>query len=508
MLAKTLVSSLAMLAVAACTDTGSSWDSLGRIDSEIAIIPRGSTCAQLGLGNQSLTLTNPVTGTYALDAQNSLNFTYYDDTNTIFYFNNSTIRITGVLASIGDRTLMWELGVPGADGWGSLHGPPDADTGEIDTPEEVSFCFDYELYVQPSPFAKHAERNTWTITKSGRTERLVLAQGQEELVEYAVTVRPGESIEDGQFIAGPMFVQNKSPNTVTVGSVSVMVGTIAAGVTCPTAAPFTMAPFTIVECAFRADVPDTTDRNVVGSATVSHGLRVSTQEVVASFSSPTTGVDEVDHCVDVFDDAVPYADHYLGTVCVDTGEETFEYSIEVGPYTTCGPFQVTNTASYVGLDTGATADAAWTIDGNVQCNAACTLTQRYWKVHSNFGHRRFNPTWNRIGAQGENTTFFHSGGTYVQAMYRFALGNPYWTMSKAYIAARLNQLNGATFTPATQTAFTNATTLLNSYTPAQVFLNLSVRKQFVKAAATLKDFNSGRTGPGRCTTKPDLDSED
>jgi len=39
-------------------------------------------------------------------------------------------------------------------------------------------------------------------------------------------------------------------------------------------------------------------------------------------------------------------------------------------------------------------------------------------------------------------------------------------------------------------------------------LNLTVRKQFAKAAATLKDFNSGRTGPGKCTCKPDLSDED
>jgi hypothetical protein len=507
MFARILAPTLALLTFAACSgsDPGAS---LGNAQEEIAIIPRGATCAQLGLGNQSFTIQAPQTGDYSIDGTNSLSFHYYDDTDTIFYFNNATLGITGVLVSAGDRTLEWELGVPGADAWPSLHGPPDAVTGDIPTPEEVTFCYDYELHVQPSPFANYAHRNTWTITNTGRGDHLTLAQGQEELVEYSVTVRHTTSIADGQFIAGPMYVENRSPNTVTVGAVTVMVGELAATVTCPTAPPFTMAPFTLVECAFHADVPDTEDRNVVGSATVSHGLRVSTQEVVASFSSPTTGIEEVDRCVDVFDDAVPYSDHYLGTVCADQGEQTFDFSAEIGPFTTCGPFSVANTASYTGLDTGAHADAGWTVSGDVQCHASCTLPQHYWKVHSHFGPRRYNPTWTLIGAQGENTPFFTSGGTYIQAMYHLSQGNPYWTLAKAYIAARLNQLNDATFTPATTTAFNSATALFNQYAPAQVAGNQAVKKNFTKAAATLKDFNSGRTGPGRCTSKPDLDDED
>lgn len=509
MFARIASPALAMLMLAACSESGGSWGALGQAQEEIAIIPRGATCAQLGLGNQSFTITAPTDGDYSIDGTNTLSFHYYDDTSTIFYFNNATLGITGVLASAGDRTLEWELGVPGADAWPSLHAPPDATTGDIPTPEEVTFCYDYELHVQPSPFANYAHRNTWTITNTGRSDRLTLAPGQEELVEYAVTVRHATSVADGQFIAGPMFVENQSPSTVTVSAVTVMVGTIAAEVTCPTAPPFTMAPFTLVECEFHADVPDTNDRNVVGGATVSHGLRVSTQEVVASFASPTTGIEEVDRCVDVFDDGVPYADHYLGTVCADQGEQTFDFSYQVGPFTQCGGFSVVNTASYAGIDTGAHADAVWTIDGTVQCNASCTLPQRYWKVHSHFGPRRYNPTWDGITPAGENSPFFSSGGSYIQAMYKVAAGNPYWTLAKSYIAARLNQLNGATLTPAAQSAFNTATTLFNTYTPAQIACaNQATKKTWTKAAATLKDFNAGRTGPGRCTSKPDLDDED
>lgn len=497
-----------LLLAAGCNSDGSSarLGGLSQIDQKISIIPRGATCASLGLGGQQLTLTAPVDGDYAIDAHNSLSFRYYDDSNTIFYFTNSSIRMTGVLATIGDRMMTWEM-PGGADGWPSLHGPPEEGTDDIYTPDEVAFCYDYELYVQPSPYANHAQRATWTITKTGRTDRLTLSEGQTEIVDYDVTVRAGQPSAAGQYIDGPVFVQNKSPNTVTVSNVRTMVGSISALITCPLATPFTMAPFTTLECSFKADVPDTSDRNVVGSATVSHNLKVTTIEVVASFAAHNTGTTLFDRCIDVTDEAAPYQDHYLGTACTDDPEQTFTFSAELGPFA-CGDFQVTNEAKYTGLDTGATADASWTILGTVACNPGCTLSAHYWKMHSRLSWRRYNPTWNQIGPQGENTIFFRSGLSYINAMLMPSMGNAYWTLARAYITAKLNKLNGATFPTAVNNAFNDATSLFNTYTPLQVFLNLSVRKQVVKMAAILRDFNQGRTGPGKCTCKPDLDSDD
>lgn len=501
-----LVVSSMILMLAACNEGGVSLPKLASSELEIAIIPRGQTCAQLGLGGQQFTLTSPVDGDYAIDGQNSFSFRYYDDTNTIFYFTNSSIRMTGVLVSIGDRTLMWEM-PGGADGWPSLHGPIDPVTEDIYSPEEVTFCYDYELYVQPSPYANHAQQATWTITKSGRTDPLVLSEGQTELLDYAVTVRAGQPVAAGQYIDGPVFVQNKSPHAITVNQVTTMVGSISAEITCPQATPFTLAPFTTLECAFRADVPDTSDRNVVGSASSSHGLKVTTREVVASFAAHNTGTITVDRCVDVTDDASPYNGQYLGTVCDTDGEATFTFSAEVGPFA-CGGFTVSNAAHYTGLDTGDTASATWTILGNVACNPGCTLSAHYWKNHSEWGPRRYNPVWDELGELGENTPFFQSGGTYIEAMARRSFGNPYWTLARTYIAAKLNKLNGAQFTPATTAAFDNATALLSAYTPAQMHWTMSLRRAAVRAAATLKDFNQGRIGPGRCTCKPDLDSDD
>lgn len=501
-----VVPSLLLLAVACNEGSSTQAPSVATTEQEVSVVPAGQSCAQLGLGAQQFVLTSPLDGDYAIDDRNTFSFRYYDDTNTIFYFTRSTIRFTGVVVTIGDRALMWEM-PGGADGWPSLHGPVDQATGDIYSPDQVQFCYDYELYVQPSPYANHAQQATWTITKSGRTEPLTLSEGQTELLEYTVTVRAGQPVAAGQYIDGPVFVQNKSPYAITVSSVTTMVGTIAAQITCPQALPFSLAPYTTLVCDFRADVPDTSDRNVVGSATSSHSLKVTTREVVASFSAHNTGTITVDRCVAVTDDLAPYNDQFLGSVCDTDGEQSFTFTAEVGPFA-CGGFTVQSAAHYTGYDTGATASAPWSIAGNVPCDPGCTLSAQYWKMHSEWGPRRYNPVWGELGELGENTPFFLSGGTYIQAMTRRAFGNPYWTLARTYIAAKLNQLNGAQLPPSVATAFDNATSLLTLYTPTQIHWTFSLRRAAVRAAATLKDFNQGRLGPGRCTCKPDLDSDD
>lgn len=356
-------SSLFLLAVGCAAETKR--PELGEWEQKISIIPRGMTCKEAGLGVRHVTLTNPTSGTYAIDANNSFTFRYYDESNTVFYFTNSTLRMTGVMVSAGDRTMTWEM-PDGADGWPSLQGPPDLVTGEAPQPDEVTFCFDYELYVQPSPYANHAQRATWTITKTGFTGPLDLLEGESTMVDTTVTATPGPIIAAGQYIDGPVFVENNSPYTVTVNKVRTMVGTINATVTCPSAGAFTLAPYAMVECSFIASVPTLADRNVVGSASVSHELKVTTREVMSSFSAHNVGTVLFDRCAVITDEASPYAGNYLGTVCRENGPTNYVFSNPVGPFN-CGKFTVSKTATYTGINNSASGTARWALNGRVNC---------------------------------------------------------------------------------------------------------------------------------------------
>lgn len=129
----------------------------------------------------------------------------------------------------------------------------------------------------------------------------------------------------------------------------------------------------------------------------------------------------------------------------------------------------------------------------------CTLTPGYWKTHSEFGPAPYDATWAEL-PQGASTPFFLSGKTYHQVLWTPpAGGNAYYILAHAYIAAKLNKLNGADFTDA-QAAFDAATTVFDTYTPAQIgALRGAARNPIVALAQTLDDYNNGLIGPGHCS---------
>jgi hypothetical protein len=80
-------------------------------------------------------------------------------------------------------------------------------------------------------------------------------------------------------------------------------------------------------------------------------------------------------------------------------------------------------------------------------------------------------------------------------------GNAYYQLAHQYAATQLNIYNNATVPANVQTAYDQATALLNTYTPAQIKAmksNNPVRIQFVSLAGTLASYNEGVIGPGHC----------
>lgn len=485
---------VSIVAGAACVESEEA--TLSTHEALLQIVPRGTTCRALDLGNQQVTLPDTAAGVYALDARSSLRITYYEGQDVEFYFHQSTLRITGVLVSNGDRTLAWDL-PGGADAWPSLHGPFHPDTGEYHAPEEIAFCFDYALRVQPSPYTYHARRPSWSIERASPTGSLVVEGGETASASHTVTVRPGAIVPSGQFVDGPVFVHNESPLSIAVGSVTTQVGELAATVTCPGGASFTMAPYTTVECAFHAEVPDTGDRVVRGSATPSHWLRVTGQAVTASFAAANTATITIDDCVAVTDTMAPYTDGFLAAVCVDDGDTTLAFTASLGALG-CGPFALEGTARWRGLDTGASGTASSTVTGEVECGPGCTRGADWWRAHSLAGGAGYDLTWASIGPAGERTAFFRSGTTWIGALSQPTLLNPYWPLARAYIAARLNQLAPVEVPAVTAAAMADAAAMLTSHTPTQMLLDLFLRPRIDAAIRALEDYNQGRVGPGAC----------
>lgn len=470
---------------AACSD---SEPTLATDEMQLGIIPGTVTCASQGLGNQMFTLPQTESGLYQIDVANSFFFQYYDDSRTSFFFTQSSVRMKGVLVAAGGNTAVWEL--DGATGWPSLHGPVDA-TGNVMTPESVSFCFDYDLFLDPAAYASYGVSHGWSISKTGPADPLTLATGQTYAAPYQVRVETTGSTTAGLTVSGPVLIHNPTPYTPRIDAVSVMVGELAATVTCPSTYPFVVPAFAATTCHFTVAVPDTNDRLVYVDVIKDGGMSLERSLETASFANPTTTSDQIDDCITVYDSQVASP---LGTACITDGAKTFTYDAPIGPFAACGPFSVANSATYVGNDTGATGSSSWTVVGTVPCASGCTLSAGYWKTHSELGPAPYDDVWAQVGTQ---TPFFLSGGSYHGALSTPPGGNAYWTLARAFAAAQLNTLNGAS--PAViQATYAQAEDVLASTTPAHVAASRTVRNTVVRLAAILNDWNTGLTGPGHC----------
>ena len=196
------------------------------------------------------------------------------------------------------------------------------------------------------------------------------------------------------------------------------------------------------------------------------------------------------------DDNVTIDGGCLGTACASGGLKAFTYSVTIGPFAACGPFSVVNTATFTGLETGATGSSSWTVRGQVPCQLGCTLTQGYWKTHSERGPAPYDDTW--AASEGHRSPSSSVVGATTTPCTRESEAMRPWTLARAYIAARLNQLNGVSFTAA-QSAFDAATALLGTSTPSEVAADKYVRDDVVKLAAELDAYNNGFLIPNHCS---------
>jgi hypothetical protein len=215
-------------------------------------------------------------------------------------------------------------------------------------------------------------------------------------------------------------------------------------------------------------------------------------------------VNKIDECIDVSDSW--YGS--LGKVCagVNTLPKTFTYNLTVGPYAECGSYKFDNTAFFVTNDTGFYGTDTWTVTVSVPC-AGCTLTPGYWKTHSYHGPAaKPDDAWYNLGdvdgdgvSEGPDEMFFLSGQTYYEVLWTSPKGgNAYYILAHAYIAARLNLLDGASSTPAVNESTTWAENFFKVKTPADV-LDKKERAKAIHYAEILDQYNNGYIGPGHCT---------
>jgi hypothetical protein len=206
-----------------------------------------------------------------------------------------------------------------------------------------------------------------------------------------------------------------------------------------------------------------------------------------AWSNPTN---ETDECINVWDDQ--YGD--LGTVCEDS---EFQYCINVGPYDTCGDYTFTNTASFDSCDSDETGSDSWDVNVSIPCGCSCTLTQGYWKTHSEYGPAPYDETWALL-PDGADTLFFNSGMTWHDVLWNAPAGDFYFNLAHQYEGAYLNLLNGSMAPGSVQTAMANAEALFNAQGAGDTTLTNAEKKKANRWMTTTLTNTTGRDRPCHC----------
>ncbi len=433
----------------------------------------------------------PVDGTYALGTGSvTISFTDGPCGEVMTWSVSDNIVIEHVYAKGGpnynDYDYTGESSHPTMDG--NIHCPIAGGSIKYADFSHVNFVFHYKLTVSKTADTEYTRTYDWTIDKVGDQTALELSTGQTFTVNYDVTV--GATFTDKDWkVTGTITIFNNTPLDAEITSISDVAGGVTATVDC--ALPHALAAGATLNCSYTADLVGAINgTNTVAVETSTPLVEGGSATQPYAFGAPTT---ELDECINVSDDQKGT----LGTVCYADQPKTFNYPLDI-VYNECGEFEFINVASFETNDNSVTGSDSWTIAVSVPCSDGCTLTQGYWKTHSNKGPAPYDDTWAQLSS-GANTLFFLSGQTYYEVLWTPPSGgNVYYILAHQYIAAELNMLNGASSTPDVDGAMVWATNFFNTYKPTDK-LGKTDSKDAKSYASLLDQYNNGLIGPGHCS---------
>jgi len=386
----------------------------------------------------------------------------------------------------------------------SLTGNDNIDSGE----NSFVVCIVSPLTITKTANTSFTRTYAWTIDKTADNTNLLLADGEDFTVNYGVTANATPT-DSNWAVSGNITIANPVGNpTVTVNSVTDNLSVDgAATVSCPAS---TIAAGTSLVCTYSKSLGAATNQTNTATVDVTENiLDGSSAPVAVTFGAPTTLTDECATFTDT-NAAGPQAQQLCAGV--DTLPKTWNYSLSFGKdagaqvQLVCGANSYQNTASFTTNDTAAIGSDSVTVNSTVTCQqgGGCTLTQGYWKTHNasfkGGASKHADSTWDLIVALKEQTAFMLSGSTWFGVFWTPPGGNAYYQLAHQYMAARLNQLNGAGFPAAVQTAFNSATTLLTNNTPAQAgALKGNAKNTWTNLSGILGNYNEGNAGVPHCS---------
>lgn len=353
----------------------------------------------------------------------------------------------------------------------------------------------------------------WSIVKNGDQTYLFLDPGQPFLVHYTVTVS-GTSEDSDWHATGEIVISNPTPRSAHLAAVTdTMPGSSPITPDCGGAVPGFLAPGGLVVCTWEADLAS--GASVLNTAHVTRtnfawsptgqatpiGTKTIDASALVDFSHAIRT--EIDECVDVADvfDGDPPVN--LGTVCAEHSPYSHTFSFEMTfrylKVEECR-FPEHNVASFETNDTGATGADDHTIDVDLRCACGCTLSPHYWATHTKRGPMPYDEDWKLVGNLEESTEFYLAAKTWYDTLRTPPAQHPYFVLAHAWIAARLNSLDGSWAPMEIRQALAESESLFALYSPEDVVTGgKEVSLRMLQLAGLLDMYNDGTLGPGHCT---------
>lgn len=378
----------------------------------------------------------------------------------------------------------------------NLHAPCNEESGSFYGISHVDFCYSYKLTIQKTAFAAFDRDYDWNLDKYCLGPNpLTLAVGEQfdYLFKWVLT---GTYTDENFRATGTITITNNTPftaNILNITDVITAMGQPDISVYLPYTFPLTLAKNASLTYNYSVSLPNNMPRtNRVAVVTDMYYSPVKGGSATAEITFGPTPSIEYDKCVTVYDNCPstsPMEVCYAGTTQPYVYQ--YQYYCLIGPYTVCGSYQYINSAYIDPL-----YPESCTVNINVPCNEGCTLTQGYWKTHSEFGPAPYDNTWAQL-PNGAYTPFYSSGKSYYQVLWTPPAGNAAYTLAHQYIAAQLNFLNGAD-PSAAQAAFDWATNYFTNTNPTLAKPNGAIKKDVTDYAKILDNYNNGLIGPGHC----------
>ena len=462
-------------------------------------VPGNPTCQQLGYDygfKPGAGLSETTAGTYA-DPNSGATVTWSYASGTTSVNWSSNIAPEAVVVKAGNGANVYVYGSTTTSDTGLA--TPANTGGNQATLSHLVFCYNYRASVSKTAATYYTRTYDWTVNKTADRQNLLLANGESAAINYTITV--GETHSDSDFsVRGTITILNPWNMPATI--VSVTDSLPGATVQCEST---TLQPRSSTTCTYTAAVASATNGTNTATAAVDYGMgnRISAGSQPYVFGEPTTTVD----ATALLTDTRTCPTGFVCTVTagsvpnqlVVTRAGTYAYTVTVMP-TRCGiQGDVVNTAVLVEGDTQTSHAARVTVPATAAgCVMGCTLTQGYWKTHSEYGPAPYDDAWKNLSAAGAGTPFYSSGMSWYQVFQTAPRGNPYYILAHQYMAAKLNVLNGATANPQVAAALKWADMFFATHSPASV-LTKTEKTLVQQYAALLDSYNNGRVGPGHCS---------